>query len=228
MSTPARPTASESMIDISARDGFTLQAFRVRPKGLPRAGLIVLQEIFGLTEQMKSVVRSYADEGYDTIFPCLFDRVERGLVVPVDEPARGRDLAYGLDLGKVRLDVDAAAQILDNPHGVFVIGFCWGGGVLVDLAERLNLAGAIAFYGTRLDTYLKNEPKCPLLFHFGETDPNSKPELIAAVRAAYPDAETYVYPAGHAFANDARPSYVAEAAKTARDRTLAFMQRHAA
>lgn len=217
---------TESFITLTAADGFTVSAYRATPKTTPRAGLVVLQEIFGLTEQMKSTVKSFAADGYDTIFPCVFDRVSPNLVVPFTEPDRGRQLAYGLAADKVRLDVAAAMNAVDNAHGVFVLGYCWGGGVVVDIAASLPVAGAIAFYGTRLDTYLQTKPNCPLLFHFGETDPNSKPELIASVKSAFPAAETYNYQAGHAFANDQRPSYVAEAATLARARSLAFMQKH--
>jgi len=97
--------------------------------------------------------------------------------------------------------------------------------VTVRAAAEVDLRGAIAFYGTRLPTYLDCKPKCPLLFHFGTTDPNSTPEIIAQVRQAFPSAETHEYNAGHAFANDVRPTYVADAAKTARARTLDFLAR---
>lgn len=216
---------SETNVALTAADGFRFQGFRAAPQGQSRGGLVVLQEIFGLTDQMKSVVRSYAAEGYDTIFPCLFDRVSPGLVVPFSEPDRGRDLAYGLDLDKVMLDIAAAANCVGGPHGASVLGFCWGGGVIVRAAAELDLRGTIAFYGTRLKTYLHFQPKCPLLFHFGATDPNSPPDVIQNVRQAFPEAETYIYEAGHAFANDVRPTYVAGAAATARERTLAFLRK---
>jgi carboxymethylenebutenolidase len=145
--------------------------------------------------------------------------------VPFGEPDRGRDLAYGLPMDKVMLDIAAAADRVRGPRGVSVLGFCWGGGVIVRAAAEIDLKGAIAFYGTRLPTYLSCKPKCPLLFHFGSTDPNSTPEIIEQVRAAFPAAETHLYVAGHAFANDVRPAYVADAAETARRRTLDFLAR---
>ena len=127
------------------------------------------------------------------------------------------------------LDIGAAVARVQNAHGVSVLGFCWGGGVIVRAAAELDLRGAIAFYGTRLQTYLDQKPKCPLLFHFGATDPNSTPEIIAEVNKAFPTAQAYIYDAGHAFANDARPTYVEGAATTARERTLAFLaQQHRA
>ena len=216
---------TEGTTTLTAADGFTLEAFRATPAGTPRGGLVILQEIFGITDQLKGVVRSYARDGYDTIIPALYDRVAPGTVVPFADANRGRDLAYGLPLDKVMLDVAAAAQRVRGPHGVSVLGFCWGGGVIVRAAAEIDLRGAIAFYGTRLPTYLGCKPKCPLLFHFGATDPNSTPEIIAQVRQALPAAETHLYEAGHAFANDVRPTYVAAAADAARARTLGFLAR---
>ncbi len=229
MSADSQTITTEDMITLKATDGFSLQAFRASPAQGSKGGLVILQEIFGLTDQLKGVVRSYARDGYDTIIPCLYDRVAPGTVVPFNEPDRGRDLAYGLPLDKAMLDIAAVVACVRGPHGVSILGFCWGGGVIVRAAAELDLRGAIAFYGTRLATYLDRKPKCPLLFHFGASDPNSTPETIAAVRRAFPSAESYVYEAGHAFANDVRPSYVEAAATLARSRTLDFLRkRHAA
>jgi len=214
------------MINLTAPDGFSLAAFRVKPKESPKGGIVVLQEIFGLTEQMKGVVRSYAEDGFDAIFPCVFDRVAPDTVVPFSEPERGRDLAYGLPLDKVMLDVAAAAACVQGSGGASVIGFCWGGGVIVRAAAEIPLRSAVSYYGTRLPTYLDQTPKCPLLFHFGATDPNTPAETIDAVRKAFPAAETWIYQAGHAFANEVRPAYVPDAATLARQRTLEFLRKN--
>lgn len=217
---------TETTIKLIAADGFYLEAFRASPKQASKGSLVVLQEIFGLTDQLKSVVRSYARDGYDTIFPCLYDRIAPGTVVPFSEPDRGRELAYGLPLDKAMLDIAAVAEKVRGKHGVSILGFCWGGGVIIRAAAELNLRSAIAFYGTRLATYLDLKPKCPLLFHFGATDPNSTPEIIEKIRRTFPSAETYIYEAGHAFANDVRPTYVEAAAKLARSRTIDFLAKH--
>ena len=216
----------ETTEKLTAADRFIFEAFRAAPKQGKKGGLVILQEIFGLTDQLKGVVRSYARDGYDTIIPCLYDRVAPGTVVPFNEPDRGRDMAYGLPLDKVMLDIAATVGCVQGPHGVSILGFCWGGGVIIHAAAELNLRGAIAFYGTRLPTYLDQKPKCALLFHFGKTDPNSTPEIIEHVRKAFPSAETHVYEAGHAFANEVRPAYVEAAATLARSRTIDFLAKH--
>jgi carboxymethylenebutenolidase len=226
MATLDQAEITEELTTLTASDGFRLEAFRAVPKGQSSGGLVILQEIFGITDQLKSVVRSYARDGYDTIIPALYDRAGPRTVVPFSDPNKGRDLAYGLPLDKVILDVAAAAERVRGPHGVSVLGFCWGGGVIVPAAAEIELRAAIAFYGTRLTTYLDRRPKCPLLFHFGTTDPNSPPDTIEAVRKAFPSAEIHLYEAGHAFANDVRPTYVPAAAATARERTLVFLHKH--
>lgn len=216
----------EETITLTSGDGFSFGAFRACPEKGSKSGLVVLQEIFGLTDQLKSVVRAYARDGYDVIFPCVFDRVAPGTVVPFSEPDRGRELAYNLPLDKVMLDIEAAVRHVQSGRGVSILGFCWGGGVIVRAAAELDLTSGIAIYGTRLSTYLDQSPKCPLQFHFGATDPNSPPETIQAVQRTFPSAEVFIYQAGHAFANDVRPAYVEPAAKLARQRTLDFLRKH--
>lgn len=219
--------ASEGMITITSSDGFSFEGFVARAEGQSKGGLIILQEIFGVTDQLKSVARSYADDGFDAIVPAFFDRKSPQTVVPFDQAEKGRDLAMSLDPGEVLLDAEAAKGAVDSGNGVSVIGFCWGGGQALRLACNLSFKSAIALYGTALKIHLGNcpdGPKCPMYFHFGETDDHSPPDVIDAVREALPDAKIDIYAAGHAFANDARPTvYDEEAANTARERTLAYL-----
>ncbi len=224
--TSATQDIIEETITLTAADGHKLQAFHARPKGTSKGGLVVLQEIFGITDQLKSVASAYARDGYDAIIPAVFDRVKPGTVFAFDNAEPGREMAYGLALDKVMLDSAAAIDNVQSNRGVSILGFCWGGGVIIRAAAELDLRGAIAFYGTRLPTYLDQKPKCPLLFHFAKTDPNSTPEIIAQVLKAFPKAENHLYDAGHAFANDARPVYNEACARLAHARTHEFLERN--
>ena len=113
----------EETIKLTAADGHSFEAFHAAPKQGSKGGLVILQEIFGLTDQLKGVVRAYARDGYDTISPCVYDRVAPGTVVPFAEAERGRDLAYGLPLDKVMHDVGAAVDRVQSSRGVSVLGF---------------------------------------------------------------------------------------------------------
>ena len=213
-------------VRLKADDGHELDAFLAPAAGPSRGGLIILQEIFGVTDQLKACARAFAADGFDSLVPALFDRVAPGTVIPFEELEAARRMPGLLTEEAILKDIAAARDRFDAATPVSVMGFCWGGGLAVAAAGRLRLAGAVSYYGTRLAERLQPPPLCPLLFHFGETDTHTPPEVIAAVRAALPDAEVQVYAAGHAFANEARSSvYVPEAAATARARSLAFLER---
>lgn len=215
------------MTRITATDGHVLDCWMEPAVGTALGRLVILQEIFGVTDQLKSVAVKYASMGYNVAIPALFDRKERGVVVPFDQGPKGRDLMLASKLEETMLDVDAAVRALAEKGGkVAVMGFCWGGGLALRAAQKLDVACAVAFYGTRLPQYLDSPLKAPLLGHFGEKDDHVPPEMLAQAKAYLPEMEVHTYEAGHAFANDARPSYVAEAAELAHTRTGVFLKTH--
>ena len=212
------------MTEISASDGHRLDCWIEPAKGESRGGIVIVQEIFGVTDQLKGVAARYAALGYTVAIPALFDRKEKGAVIPFDQGPRGRDLMLAADLDETMRDIDAAVGTLAARGGkVAVIGFCWGGGLALRAAQKLDIAAAVAFYGTSLPQYLDSPLRAPLLGHFGSKDDHVPPEMLDAARAYLPDMQIHIYEAGHAFANDARPSYVADAAELAHQRTAAFL-----
>ena len=213
-------------VRLTASDGHELDCWMEPAKGARCGGLVILQEIFGVTDQLKGVATHYAARGLDVAIPALFDRKERGAVFPFDQGPKGRDLMMAADLSETMTDVDAAVAALAEKGGkVAVLGFCWGGGLALRAAQQLDIAGAVAFYGTRLPQYLDRPLKAPLLCHFGTKDDHVPEEMIEEMKAYLPEAEVHMYEAGHAFANDARPSYVAEAADLAHQRSAAFLSK---
>ncbi|AXS41549.1 dienelactone hydrolase family protein [Breoghania sp. L-A4] len=223
-------TPKGDMIRITASDGHEFDCWLEPARGERRGGIVILQEIFGVTNQLKGVAARYAAKGYDVAIPALFDRQAPGTVVPFDKGLIGRDLMLTADLDKTMMDVDAAAKMLASRGGkVGVIGFCWGGGLALRAAQKLDIGAAVAFYGTRLPQYLDSPLKAPLQGHFGINDSHVTPEMLAEAQAYLPDFEVYTYKAGHAFANDARAAeYVADVAEQAHARTEEFFAKHLA
>jgi carboxymethylenebutenolidase len=211
---------------LTARDGHRLECWMQPARGPRRGGLVILHEIFGVTAQLQGLARRYAETGLEVAIPALFDRQRRGAVIPFDQAAAGRDLMLGASVGDAMLDTGAAVDALGGK--VAVMGFCWGGGLAVRAAQVLDIACAICFYGTRLQTCLDRPLRAPVLGHFGDSDDHTPPDVLAAARAALPGFEMHLYPAGHAFANDARASFVASAAALAHQRSDAFLARHLA
>jgi carboxymethylenebutenolidase len=215
------------MTELMAADGHRLDCWMEPAQGTRRGGVVILQEIFGVTDQLKGVARHYAAQGYAVAIPALFDRQEKDAVIPFDQGPRGRDLMMAADLDQTMTDVDAAVQALAAEGGkVGVIGFCWGGGLALRAAQVLDVGCAVAFYGTRLPIYLDRPLKAPMLAHFGAQDDHVPPAMRDAAQAYLPEMEMHLYDAGHAFANDARPSFVPDAAALAHDRTAAFLAAH--
>lgn len=220
------------MTRLTAADGHSLDCWIEPPKGPRRGGLVIVQEIFGVTEQLKTVAAHYASAGWEVAVPALFDRVERGAVVDFDDIDRARALMQGTDVETAMADIGAAVEVLAASGGkVAVLGFCWGGGLALRAAQRLDIAAAVSFYGTRLGEYLDLPLKAPVQGHFGAEDNHVPPALLDEVQAKLgPDFTFYSYPgAGHAFANEERPQvYVAEATEMAHTRAAAFLAQHMA
>lgn len=201
-----------------------IDAYLAKAPGKPKGGLVVVQEIFGVNAHVRDVADRYAALGYTAIAPAFFDHVENGVELGYDEPgyARGRELIGEVGVDLAIDDVASAAEAIASAGKIGVVGYCWGGTVALLAAIRLGLP-AVSYYGARNLAFLEQKPKAPLQFHFGERDASIPPEAIAKHRAALPDAEIYVYPAGHAFNRDVDPkAYDEVSAKLALERALAF------
>ena len=218
-------------ITLTASDGQRLGAYRARPDGPAKAGLVVCQEIFGVNAHMRDVADGFAGEGYLTIAPALFDRLEPGVELGYseDEVARGRALRTALAYETVMLDVGAAAEEVrtgTESGSVGAIGYCWGGSLAWLAACRLDVTAAVGYYGGQIHEHRAETPKCPVLLHFGEHDTIIPNEHVEDIRELHPEVTIYTYDAGHGFNCVPRADYRPEAAALARERTLAFLAEH--
>jgi carboxymethylenebutenolidase len=207
-----------------------IAAWLARPAGAPIGGVVVAQEIFGVNAHMRSVVDRFAEAGYAAIAPAFFDHVEAGVELGYDaEGFRcGRALAAEVGLELALADVASAAESIASSGRIGCVGYCWGGTVALLAATRLGLP-AVSYYGARNVAYLDERPLAPLMFHFGANDESIPPEAIERHRAALPEAQIHVYPAGHAFNRDVDPNAWHEpSARLAFERTLAFLHLHLA
>lgn len=208
------------------KDGHVFDAYRAAPSSAPAGGVVIVQEIFGLTPHIRSVVERYASEGFAAIAPALFDRVEQGLVLDYSEIERGRTVMRRLEWPNTLADVQAAIDALgDVPVGV--VGFCWGGTVAHVAAIRLPISAAVSYYGTSIVNHLDERPRCPVLYHFGDQDQSIPPESIERIREANPSGIFHVYAgAGHGFDSEGRASFSPEHSALAYSRSIAFLREH--
>jgi carboxymethylenebutenolidase len=216
-------------IELTAADGHRLNAYVAEPATAPRAAVVVVQEIFGVNSHIRSVADGYAAAGYLAIAPALYDRVERNYETGYaqDEIQRGAAIKPKIGWDKAMADVTAALEAVKKAGKVGIVGYCWGGTVTWLAAARVpGLAAAASYYGGQVPEFIGEQPRCPVMFHFGEKDASIPLEKAKAVAAAHPEAIAHFYPAGHGFNCDQRGSYDALAARVARERTLEFFAKH--
>lgn len=218
-----------SMIRLRASDGHELDAYRAEAQGERVGGIVLVQEIFGVTEHIKRVSDQYAAAGFTVIAPAMFDRIRRGITLPYAEIEQGRTYMQQLTWPSTLADVEAAAAPLRVDGSVAVVGFCWGGTVAHLAAAELELDAAVSYYGGGVAKMLDKTPRCPIVYHFGDRDHAIPPADVDKIRQAFPAATVYVYEgAGHGFNCDERASYSPADAKLAFERSVAFLRsRHA-
>ena len=216
-------------VELVASDGQRLSAYRADPQGTPRGALVIAQEIFGVNSHVRSVCDGYAADGYLTIAPALFDRYEQGVDIGYTPPdvAHGRELKAKASTDAAMLDVAAARAAVADAGKIGVIGYCWGGYIAWIAAARIaGFACAVPYYGGGMIDAIAEQPKCPVMAHFGERDAGLPVAGVRALAAAHPTAQVFLYAADHAFNCDQRGAYDAAAAKLARERTLSFLRQH--
>ena len=214
-------------IKLTASDGKTLSAYVAEPKDKPKGGLVVIQEIFGVNRHIRNVTDGFAAAGFYTIAPALFDRVKPGVELGYgpDDMAHGRELRSKLSWDEVLADTKAAAEAAKKGGKVGVVGYCFGGTVAWLSATRLALP-AVGYYGGGIAGLANEQPKAPIMLHFGEKDGHIPMSDVEKVRAAHPKVPIHVYPAGHGFSCDERPDFHKESHEAALKRTLAFFEEY--
>jgi carboxymethylenebutenolidase len=208
-------------------DGFELSAYHARPEDARRGGLLLIQEIFGVTDHIRELCDGFAEDGYEVIAPAFYDRLERGFAADYSQPAiqKGVQYSQATPWDQVAGDAQAAIDALEPP--VFVTGFCWGGAATWLTACRCDgVSAAAGYYGRRISELNDETPKAPIVLHFGKTDASIPPERVDEIRERHPDVPIYLYDAGHGFVSDRRSDYDADSARLARLRTLAWFANH--
>ena len=218
-------------ITIKASDGFSLNAYRARPEGTPRGGVVVIQEVWGLNNWVRSVVDRFAAHGYLAVAPAMFDRIEFGYESENYGPDQFKvigEMMKQFDPQAALLDVAAAVEVASEAGKVGITGYCFGGAISWRAAHHgLGLSAASGYYGGGVANYIDLVPTVPLEMHYGDQDNGIPLEQVEALRAKYPEVGIHVYPAGHGFCNSDRPASFNEAACTkASARTLAFFRQH--
>lgn len=223
-------------IEIGIGDA-SLAALAASPGSGPRPGVIVLHELFGLTEFIKDRVDWFAARGFATIAPDLYWRIAPG--ISYGYAGEDFDRAFAtrsqLDDDRAVADIGAYVEYLratpDCSGPVALVGYCLGGLLAYLAAARLDIAAAVSFHGVRIETRLEEAGRlaAPLLLHFCGLDkyvPQGAVKKIRLALAGGAGVEFHDYPeSDHGFSREGQPAYDAAASSLAHQRTLDFLGR---
>ena len=212
-------------------DGRDTQGYLANSNRGDAPGLVVIQEWWGLSEQIKAIVDRFALAGFDALAPDLYD----GVVVPYHDAEAAGKAMQSLDFKDATTQtVRGAAQYLkQNGCKVGITGFCMGGAVAIVAAAHIpEFVAAVAFYGLPPAELVKPaDVKIPLQGHFANRDDFFTPAAVDAfedgLKAAGKDYEFFRYDADHAFANEARVAvHDRHASELAWTRAIEFFHKH--
>lgn len=201
------------------------------PKAEQAPALVVLQEWWGINEQIQAIAQRFADEGFLVVVPDLYhgkvakDSTEAGAMM--------NGLDWPKALGEIAAAVEHARAHARSTGQVAVTGFCMGGALSFATATRVpGLAAVVPYYGLPPSGDWA-KVTAPVQAHFATRDDwatvDGARKIQDAITAAGGSMELHVYDADHAFCNERRPEvYSPEAAALSWKRTIEFLRKHSA
>ena len=160
------------MIRMTMDDGAEIAVYHAPAEGERRGGLVLVQEIFGVTDHIRELCDEYAADGYEVLSPALFDREHPGFESDYSGPQFERAVELARELHPFEQSLNDAQTCIDALKGkgpVFITGYCYGGSVAWRMAQiSPDLAAASSYYGSLVPTMFKDEaPGCAAIAHFG-------------------------------------------------------------
>ena len=226
------------MTTIKSSDGGEFEGYLALPASGYGPGIVVLQEIFGVNDYMRSVTDWYAAHGFVALCPDLFWRMERGVQLTDAEWTKAIDFYQRLDEAKAVEDSAAAMNFLRQHPAcngrVGAVGFCLGGNLAYLLAVRFKPDCAVGYYGVSIEKSLSEAANLtsPLLLHLAGDDKFCPPEAQAQIHQTLdgnPLVTIHDYPGReHAFGRVGGEHYHAADAELANLRSLEFLVTHLA
>jgi carboxymethylenebutenolidase len=219
-------------VKIKTADGKEFDGYLTRGEEENGAGIILIQEIFGVNDHIRDVANLYAQEGYTVLAPDLFWRTDPGLSMGYSpaEIEKGIGIMQKQDLEKMTQDlIDAIAVLRKRPgiKKVGAVGYCMGGMLAYRLACRNACDAVVSYYGGGVDQQLAESAKIKtlMLMHFADSDDYIPMPAIEKIKQAVVPAKAVVHVykgCDHGFNCDQRGSYNRQAAMLAFARSLEF------
>jgi carboxymethylenebutenolidase len=220
---------------VTIKDG--LRGYLAEPAAPNGAGIVVIQEIFGVNAVMRGLADRLAEAGYVALVPDLFWRLEPGVDITDKTDAdwkKALDLMNRFDIARGVEDIQAGIALLRGRglRKVGAVGYCLGGLLAYLTAARTDVDASVGYYGVNIPAFLGEAAKIkkPLLLHIAAEDgfvPKPAQAQMTAGLKDNPNVTLHRYDGvDHAFARPGGAHYDRNAADLANSRTADFLRRH--
>ena len=217
------------MINFSVSDGKDANAYFIPSKKKSNKWLIVVQEWWGLNDNIKNEAdKYYKDLGNMNVLAVdMYD----GKVAATPDSAM--KLMRGADMTRMVAIIKGAIEHAGKDANIYSVGWCFGGmwSLQTAILAESKAKGSVMFYGRPESNLDKLKTlQCDIIGFFGNKDQSPSPAVVNEfeknMQAAGKKLETHRYEAGHGFANPSNPSFNAEAAADAYQKAITFLKTH--
>ena len=218
---------------IKSADDYLLPYLQFEPENnTSNKSIILVYEIFGLTDHIKNIAKEYAENGFLVAIPDIFSRLENNIDLPYNKDgfSKGLHLKNKLGWELPVMDIVALAATLRLKYNVNVLGYCYGGSLAwLAMQKSFIFEKGICYYGSSIPEFLESNVNCPGMLHFGSEDQGIPIESIEKVKKFInvnkSKIELFVYEnADHGFNCSQRKSYNKIAAEQAFHKTITFLK----
>jgi carboxymethylenebutenolidase len=215
-------------------NGGTAEGYLAKPSAAKAPGVVVIQEWWGLNDNIKGIADRFAQAGYVALAPDLY----HGKIAA--EPDEAMKMMMAMKMDEAAKDMSGAFDYLKSNDActgkIGSVGFCLGGGLSLYVSTLRPMDATVIYYGALPGVQPDlSKLKGPVLGHYAENDDWASPAAAKALedqikQAAGVSTEFHIYPGTHhGFFNDTRPEqHAPDASKQSWDRTLAFYKQHLA
>ncbi len=228
---------SDNFIEITNPQGEIFKGYLGVPESGSGPGVVVIQEIFGINDFIKTTVDVLANHGYVALAPDLFWRLEDDVSLSYSD----EDMSKAFELfgrfepegaiGDIQGAIDTLRALPQQEGKVGCVGFCLGGLLAWLTAARTDVDCSISYYGVSIDNYLDDAANVttPTILHIAQQDafvPPEAQEKLMQMAASHGQIEAYLYPGcDHAFATPGRDSFNQDATHLSVERSLGMFER---
>nr|WP_322715025.1 dienelactone hydrolase family protein [Nostoc sp. ChiSLP03a]MDZ8216318.1 dienelactone hydrolase family protein [Nostoc sp. ChiSLP03a] len=183
-------------VTIPALSGGSFSAYLAIPSTQLSAGIVLIQEVLGINDNMRRTADDYAKEGYLVIVPDLYWRLEPGVELDPESKedwAKAFEFLAAFDLDNGVEDLKASLSFLrQHPSStgkVGSVGFCLGGKLAYFMATRSDADANVSYYGVDIDKNLAEATNIqkPLILHMGTNDEYVSPDAQATIQQGLKD-----------------------------------------